>query len=385
MTDLDWFSHTATIPPAARQKVAGHLAGYVRTVRDQARRHLGEHASVCVSGSLARGEPALRRTGTDYRLGSDADLVAICDGHDELGQVERFTRAVLAAHPDIDSTVFTVARQDLGRVTGRFGADLHHAAARPLAGPIPVGLANSRIGLREGMEGLTHQLARIYCPDHPPGASPWQTKTALEALRALTCSGGQPRGPQRYSSLITDRRASAVLGSAEVAALVGAREQSHPMPLAPAHTYELVLTAAAHLFGTAATHPALLTGLHTVPAGIHLLDGFQRAILAATFILYGPPRFRCAAAAALHVTLTAIDRDTVPTALADLDALAAISPSEFGRCTGHPDRVLRARLQRLRADYYHHLGPHNFGACPVTTYTGPTSTASSTGSTHRHG
>src|SRR5690606_32820174 len=133
--------------------------------------------------------------------------------------------------------------------------------------------------------GLTHQLATIYCPDSPPGASPWRIKTALEALRALPCPGGSARGPQRYSCLVDETRACAVLGHDKVAELVRAREHSQPTPLTDTHTYELVLTAAAHLFGTAATHRDLLTALHQVPAGVHVLDGFQRTVLAATIIL----------------------------------------------------------------------------------------------------
>ncbi|MBF6388114.1 hypothetical protein IU444_28720 [Nocardia farcinica] len=384
MSTLDWFSHTATASPRARQRVTRHLAGYARTVGEQARIHLGDGASICVSGSLARGEPAVRRRRTGYVLGSDVDLVAVVDDASDSAPVEKFTRALLEAHPDIDSTVFAVSCRDVGRVAGRFGADLHHAADHPLAGPAPAGVADPQIGPREGLEGLTHQLATIYCPDSPPGATPWRIKTALEALRAVACLGGCPGGPQRYAGLVDDPRACAVLGRDVVAELVRAREHSQPMPLTDAHTYELVLTAAAHLFGVAATHRDLLDALHTVAAGVHLLDGFQRAVLAATVILYGPPRYRRAAASALHVTVAAIDRDTVPTALDPLDGLARISPVEFGRGIDHPNRVLRAHLQGLRADYYHHLGPHNFGARPVQTYTGPTPAAGSTaGRNHR--
>lgn len=371
MTTLDWFSHTATTPPRARRRVTQHLAGYARTVGDQARTHLGDGAGICVSGSLARGEPAVRRRRTGYALGSDVDLVAVVDDPGDPAPIEKFAKALLEAHPDIDSTVFAVGCQHVGRVAGRFGADLHHGADHPLAGPVPAGVADPRIGPREGLEGLTHQLATVYCPDSPPGSTPWRIKTALEALRAVACLGGCAGGPQRYSGLVDDPRTCTVLGREVVVELVRAREHSQPMPLTDTHTYELVLTAAAHLFGVAATHRDLLAALHTIPAGMHLLDGFQRAVLAATVILYGPTRFRRAAASALHVTLAAIDRDTVPTALDSLDALARISPVEFGRGIDHPNRVLRAHLQRLRADYYHHLGPHNFGARPVTNYTGP--------------
>lgn len=372
MSTPDWFSHTATAPLRARQRVTRHLAGYVRTVGERARIILGEDVSICVSGSLARGEPAVRRRRAGYALASDVDLVAVVEHSGDPAPVETFSRALLEAHPDIDSTVFAVDGRDIGRVAGRFGADLHHAADHPLAGPAPAGVADPRIGPREGLEGLTHQLATIYCPDSPPGATPWRTKTALEALRAAACLGVCARGPQRYASLVDDPRACAVLDRDVIAELVRAREHSLPMPLTDAHTCDLVVAGAAQLFGVAPTHRDLLDALHTIPAGVHLLDGYQRAVLASTVILYGPPRFRRAAASALHVAMAAIDPDTVPTALESLQALGRISPVEFGRGIDHPNRVLRTHLQGLRADYYHHLGPHNFGARPVANYTGPT-------------
>ncbi|PPJ02533.1 nucleotidyltransferase domain-containing protein [Nocardia cyriacigeorgica] len=378
MSTPDWFSHTATVPSHARQRVTRYLAVYALTVGEQARLHLGDDVSICVSGSLARGEPAIRCHRSGYVLGSDVDLVAVVNDPSDPAPVEKFTQALLEAHPDIDSTVFAVSSRDVGRVAGRFGADLHLAARHPLAGPAPAGVADPPIGPREGLEGLTHQLATIYCPESPPWATPWRIKTALEALRAVASLGGCAGGPQRYGALVDDPAACAVLGRDVVAELVRAREHSRPMPLPDARTYELVCTAAAHLFGVAATHRDLLDALHAVAAGVHLLDGFQRAVLAATVILYGPPRYRRAAASALHVTLAAIDPGTVPTALDSLDGLARISPAEFGRGIDHPNRVLRAHLQGLRADYYHHLGPHNLGARPVTNYTGPTPATGST-------
>jgi hypothetical protein len=376
MTIPDWFSHTATAPASACRRVNQHLAVYTRTVRHHARTHLGEDTSICLSGSLARGEPAVRRGRAGYTLGSDVDLVAVIDYPDgaEPAAVEKFTRALLETHPDIDSTVFTVHRSDLGSVAGRFGADLHHAADRPLTGPTPAGVAEPRIGRREGLEGLTHQLATIYCPDSPPAATPWRVKTALEALRAVATVSGPVGGPQRYSGLADHPLVCTVLRRGVVAELVRARERSSRMPITDALAYDLVIAAACYLFGVSPGHDDLLTALHRIPDGVHLLDGFQRAVLAATIIGYGPARFRCAAASALHVTLTAIDDATVPTGLSSLKALRRISPVEFVRGIDHPNLVLRRHLQGLRRDYYQHLGPHNFGSQPATTYTGPTTT-----------
>ncbi|WP_033247086.1 hypothetical protein [Nocardia carnea] len=386
MTTPDWFSHTATAPASACRRVNQHLAAYTRTVGDHARTHLGEDTSICLSGSLARGEPAVRRGRTGYTLGSDVDLVAVVD-HLENAEpaVEKFTRALLETHPDIDTTVFTVHRADLGSVAGRFGADLHHAADRPLAGPTPAGVAEPRIGRREGLEGLTHQLATIYCPDSPPAATPWRVKTALEALRAVATVSGLAGGPQRYSDLVDNPLVCTALRPGVVAELVRARERSTRMPITDAIAYDLVITAACYLFDVASTHDDLLAALHSIPDGVHLLDGFQRAVLAATIIGYGPTRFRCAAGSALHVTLTAIEDATVPAGLSSLEALRRISPVEFGRGIDHPNRVLRQHLQGLRRDYYQHLSAHNFGAQPATTYTGPTTATGPTPRRPAHG
>jgi hypothetical protein len=385
MTHTEWFSHTATTPASACRRVNQHLAAYTRTVGHHARTHLGEDTSICLSGSLARGEPAVRRGRSGYTLGSDVDLVAVVDPDGAESVVEKFTRALLETHPDIDSTVFTVHRTDLGSVAGRFGADLHHAADRPLAGPAPRGVARPRIGRREGLEGLTHQLATIYCPDSPPAATPWRIKTALEALRAVATVSGLASGPQRYSGLTDNPLVCTVLRRGVVAELVRARERSTRMPITDTLAYDLVITAACHLFDVPGTHDELLAALHNIPDGVHLLDGFQRAVLAATIIGYGPARFRCAAASALHVTLTAIEDDTVPTALSSLEALRRISPVEFGRGIDHPNLVLRRHLQGVRRDYYQHLGPHNFGAQPATTYTGPTTPTGPTPRRDAHG
>jgi len=380
MTMHDWFSHAATSPAGASKQVNQHIAAYTDTVRDHARAHLGSTTSVCLSGSLARGEPAVRRYRGGYVLASDVDLVAVVDDPNIMStvHVKKFTRTLLETHPDIESTVFTVHRPDMCRVSGRFGADLHHGASHPLAGPTPTEVADPQIGRRGALEGLTHQLATIYCPDNPPGADPWRVKTALEALRAAAAPS-TGNAVQRYSDLIDDTAARTMLDRDVVSELVRAREHSTRMPITAGRAYELVITAACHLFGVPATHRELITALHATPAiGVHLLDGFQRAVLASTIILYGPTETRRSAASALHVIATAIDRATVPTAISSLDALTRIPPVEFSRGITRPNQVLLEHLQGLRRDYYHHLGPHNVGAHPVTNYTGPTVTIGST-------
>lgn len=380
----DWFTHSASIPSTARAQVNQHLDIYTATVRDCAHTHLGETVSVCVSGSLARGEPAVRHRVGAFTLASDVDLIAVVDQPADIQAcVQKFALNVLERHPDIDTTVFIVGRSRLHRVAGRFGADLHHAAARPLSGAALSGVAAPRIGKREGLEGITHQLATIYCPDSPPGASPWRIKTVLEALRAVAPRGD--KGPQRYSDLPDDPAVCELLDRDTVATLVAAREHDRGLPIPTELAYKLVMGSACALFGVVAGHRDLIAALHTCRRRTHLLDGFQHAVLAATIILYGPPEFRCSAAAALHVIADAIDPETVTTAHGALESLMRISPVEFERGIDHPNRVLRQLVQALRRDYYGWLGPHNFGAHPVADYHGPAAVTPSTARRPAHG
>lgn len=372
----DWFTHSATVPASARAQVNRRLNRYTATVRDSAHTHLGDGVSVCISGSLARGEPASRQRGNAATLASDVDLVAVIDHPDTdiEARVHKFVRAMLDHHPDIDTTAFTVHRSALRRVAGRFGADLHHSADRPLAGPAPSAVNAPRIGKREGLEGISHQLATIYCPDSPPGANPWRVKTALEALRAVAAR--DDIGPQRYSELPDNPVVCALFDHDTVAALVRAREHNHGQPISAEQSYELVVQAVCALFGVAPDQRQLIAALQISRDTTHLLDGFQRLVLAATIIEYGPPRLRCSAASALHTIAAAIDPATVITAQPALKSLLAISPVEFARGIAHPNQILRQHIGALRRDYYRWLGPHNAGAHPVTDYHGPTTIAS---------
>ncbi|MGY2119308.1 hypothetical protein ACW9HR_35905 [Nocardia gipuzkoensis] len=380
----DWFTHSASTPPTAHAQINQHLDIYTATVGECAHTHLGETVSVCVSGSLARGEPAVRHRMGGFTLASDVDLIAVVDQPADIQAcVQKFALSMLERHPDIDTTVFIVGRSSLHRVAGRFGADLHYAAARPLSGAALTGVAAPRIGKREGMEGVIHQLATIYCPDSPPAASPWRTKTVLEALRAVAAGGAE--GPQRYSDLPNDPAVCELLDRDTVAALVAAREHDRQLPIPSQRAYELVMASACALFGVRAGHRELIAALHTCRRRAHLLDGFQHAVLAATIILYGPPEFRCSAAAALHVIGDAIDPETLTTAHGALESLMRISPVEFDRGIDHPNRVLRQHVQALRRDYYGWLGPHNFGAHPVADYHGPAAVTPSTARRPPHG
>ncbi|MDN2495980.1 hypothetical protein FHY52_04610 [Nocardia nova] len=356
------------MPAEARCQVNQQLAAYIGTVQRCAAEHLGDQVTVCVSGSLARGEPAVRRENNEYRLASDVDLVAVIHTADTAARVENFRLTLLRRHPEIETTVFTTGHREFAGVSGRFGTDLHSAATRPLAGPAPGLAAMPPLGKREGLEGVTHQLATRYDPGNAPGDSPWRVKTVLEALRAVADHGP---GPQRFSDLLSDPTVGELLDPTIVAQLVQARENSEALPITVAEAYCCVIASACRLFEVPESHRDLIDALHTVGPGTHVLDGFQAAVLAATIVVDGPIIYRRSAASALHVIATAIDPATIISAGDSLQALTAISPVDICRGVEHPNRVLCQHIQGLRRDYYAWLGPHNCGTRPVAGYRGP--------------
>lgn len=374
-TPRNWFARAATLVPDESRYASAQLDAYIETLRTSVDR-LGGEMTVCVTGSIARAEPGLTRHGGRWQLGSDVDLVPIVrdlpisDNH-SVHQLEPLLRH---HHPDIDTTVFPVQYEQLLQLGGRFGADLAYAAARPLVGTPIRGCPIPETGRRAALEGIVHQLAASYAPE--PAATPWRTKTALEALRAVTCESDRI-GPHCYVHLPGDPRVHTVAKRSDVTALVHAREHGGELPISPAHAYALVVRAAAGLFGVHDVddpHQAMLIAMQRqARPGMHILDGFQHATLAATILEHGPHRYRAAAAASLHVAVTCTDPDTLPTASQARALLAKVSPPDLCREGTQPARVLHTWMSALRADYYHHLGRHNFGAAPVPEYTGPLS------------
>jgi hypothetical protein len=143
-----------------------------------------------------------------------------------------------------------------------------------------------------------------------------------------------------------------------------------------------VIRAAAHLLSVPATepvHPGLIAALQcNVGCQLHVLNGFQLAVLATTIFSHGQAIHRRYAAAALHVIVSHLDPDTLPTACHAAGALARISPVDLARGGSHVNQVVHMHMQALRADYYYWLGPHNLGAAPAAGYMSPTPMADTT-------
>jgi hypothetical protein len=366
---LDWFAHTRFVRDPARHHVNAQLAGYLTTLT----RHLADtgvaDTTVCVSGSLAREEPAVRRGPgpAPWALASDIDLVAITP-HTAANPVTGLLHTLTTAHPDIRTSLYHVHARDLPRVAGRFGADLHAARTHPLAGPRLPDFDPQACGHREGLEGIVHQLALSY-PDEHPTTQLRRTKTALEALRAVH---HHDQRPHRYSDLATGPGRTG-LDRGEVESLVRAREYSLDTPLPEARVYGCVLYAVAALLGVdEPTEDAIAQTIARMPGcRLHVLNGFQLAVVADILLAHGPARSRRCAATALHVAISRIDLDTLPTAAADAAALARISPIDLAAGTTRARTVIDSHMRRIRGDYYYWLGPHNFGARPALAYLEP--------------
>ncbi|NNH75640.1 hypothetical protein HLB23_38300 [Nocardia uniformis] len=367
----DWFTHTSTVSATARHQINGLLAGYCANVRDYAQHSLGDHISVCVTGSLARGEPAVRTRARRFRLASSVDLVVVVSGDNEASRagVEAFTTSVLEMDRDILTRVYVVRPGDLGEVSGRFGVDLRLRADVPLTGPVPEHIADPLIGTREAFAELVHHLASIYRGDFAPATDPWSAKTALEALRVLALRDGTRA--QRYSDLLHDRGLDAVYDPRIVANLIAARERGTALPVSAEQIYETVVAAACKLFALPVDERGLLDALHTIRPGAHLLDGFQYAVLAATMILYGPRRLRGLAASALHVAISALDTDALAEARPFVTRLRRVSPVDFTRGGAHPDRFLYDHMRKIYREYRQCLNEHLLGSSPVADYLGP--------------
>lgn len=369
ITLRDWFAHSGFVLDVARREVNQQLDAYAATAAGYLAEHGGTDTTVYVSGSIARGEPAIRSTGLgNYALASSVDLVAVTDGPIGADHPARHLASALhRSHPRMHTAPYLIPRRDLPRVAGRFGVDLHHAIGFPLAG-LPIDeFAPPRIGARERLEGLVHQLSVA------EGATgPGRVKTVLEALRAVTPGSTDP---QYYTHLATSRGAQRLLDRDKIENLIRAREYALDLALNPQLAYNYVIAAAARLLGVVTTdsqHRGLIAALHhNTRPNMHLLNGFQLAMLAVTVLIHGPAVHRRAAAAALHVIASSLDPDSLPTARQAATALARLSPVDLTNGGSHADKALSAYLRALRADYYGWLVRHNTGVHPVDEYAQP--------------
>ncbi|WP_152487025.1 hypothetical protein [Nocardiopsis halotolerans] len=361
------------MPDEARTQVSAWLDLYVEAVQEESA-GLTE-TDILVSGSLARGEPAvLEHAPGQFRLASDVDLVALVPDYSRdrsRDPLSSLPSALRRRFPDVVTTLFQVRRSRLAHVRSLFGLDLWSGSRRPLAARVPpADFPPPAIGREERLEVLVHQLASflLLAPRTGPGALPlreglWfqRNKIALEALRGTLPPGGI--GPLRFSDLVPQVPEGDPVAWDTAARFVKARELTLVSDPGATDLDALVFAVLLQHFTSEDRSPEAL--VHAVGAEAENADDplvlFRRMLLLHYLAVRGPVRARTAAAGTL---LSVLDRTEPfgPEGSRTLPARVAWTAPEEVTCgtgTGHEETT--AVLRALRLDYYALLGPRNFG------------------------
>ncbi|KPI16985.1 hypothetical protein OK074_1778 [Actinobacteria bacterium OK074] len=399
-----FFGHTRFVPAADRLRIGRRLAVHLDRAASWCTAHLGDGAALYLAGSLARSEASVVGTGHDVALASDLDFVLVVDdpdgpgadgkdGDDPAGAgasgggpagtaaAEVFARAMNAQAPDLLTTCFHVRRRDLPRVRSFFGVDLWLGLPHPLAGGgTPPGTPAPRVGPRETLEVVVHQLAALLLLPPQPGGVRGSSrqqlrKLLLEGLRANVPVPSD--GVLRYADILGPAGAVAadgLLAAAQTEALVRARELSLPNPIGSGQAVEAAVGLLQRLFVPEAGTRVLPETLDVLEERLggrgDVLSVFQTALTAMFLLVHSDvPAAREAAAGVLLRAWRAADPADLTEAAPHRAAMCTWTPRDFVRDQAvHTDTTLRA-MRALRLDYYGRLGPHNFGRRPSDSYT----------------
>jgi hypothetical protein len=318
------------------------------------------------------------------RLGSDVDLVAVVSEpqtHPDLGATVR--DEMNRRYPDILTTIFVVDGTRLHSVRSLFGRDFWTGSRRPIIEGSPLlPFAAPPVGHREYVEVIVHQLTSILllpragaapatAAGHRAGLGFLQSKLALEALRALVEPG--TADPVCFADLLDDElgaRACQVVGRPTVERLVRYRELS--LDLTGVDVDRLVIGAIQELLGTVASADPGRATLAVLAANIaasndEFLILFQSAVLLLFALRTGPADQRIEAAAHLLAAVGALPDDDLRDGRAGKRAITTRSAADLA-ADALADGLVTEALRAIRLDYYHHLGPHNFGIRPRPGY-----------------
>ncbi|MCX5071092.1 hypothetical protein OHA84_36005 [Streptomyces sp. NBC_00513] len=378
-TEQTWhgsfFDRTRYVPEEAREQISGRLHSYLDEAAGFISR-ASDKAGLFLAGSLARSEAAVVQNSTGaYELASDLDFVLVVPSNDEeSGLVQLLIDHLRRVDAGFLPTCFRVHEGHLHRVRSYFGNDLWHGARRPLrtrpGSPAPV---RPPVGTQEAIEVVTHQLGNYLLLPEPGmrGAAVVRDsrvhqlrKLLLELLRA-TAPGIELR-ESRYADLLDAyTRPVGPVPAAVVSALVRARELSLANPFGPEEGHALVRhLLIALLGGDLGTNrrdgqlPSLLR--ERARRTDELLHLYQLCLIGHFFELFAEP----VTAREAHRATTDILRKLDPGEL--FEARQAIT-----RIQNTPDTpaALGDTLTLLRLDYYHYLGPYNFGRTDRPGYT----------------
>ncbi|GGL54907.1 hypothetical protein [Planomonospora parontospora] len=381
--DRSWY-----VPAVAKRHLADRLEGYLHAAAECVRQVCAGAADLYLAGSLARSEGAVARTAHGYVLASDLDFVAVvADGYRGPDPVAPLIDHLTGFDPAFLPTCFVLECAHLARVRSHFGHDLWQGSRRPLlissGSPRPV---RPEVGPREALEVVVHQLASYLLtappPDGPGGESPrtcsehHRMKLLLELLRAtITAPGQQVPG---YADLITAGEAEAfapVADAARVRALVRSRELSRPVPITVSAGDALAVGLLQLWFGCPVDHrpgPGLIEALLERGSGRSDVMSLFQLCLILYYLFTRAPQAKVAGAAAdaLGQLWSQLTEDELIEARGQRAAIVRLTPQRLARRRRADLSVLHRAMVRLRCDYYHYLGPYNFGKIPYPAYAG---------------
>jgi hypothetical protein len=365
----DWFDHSCVVPAPARDAVSRRLDDYAADLRDNTRDLVELGARFVISGSLARGEPAVAHGSDGWTLSSDLDVVVVGPGDVVAKASAELKTRMLHRAPDLATTTFAVDVAQLPHVQSFVAVDLAHRWHDPLAGatgPSPAPF-QSEPRLLDHLELLAHQVSGwLFYPDEATRRSGVRhfrahraahtVKALLEALRLRCASAGV--SATRYGSLLTPAALGALSPVPEsfVRELVGTRELTSDESRIEADLPTMVLLAVSAFLGCAALPAdAIRAAAARAQDTSDLLGLFPLAVLVLTV---APPHTRAAdeAEATVRALLASVPEAHLPTAR-DARARLLDSPA-LGERLGAAD--LDAWMQ-VREDYYTRLGNKNFG------------------------
>jgi len=378
---MDWFRCSSYIQATAKAIVARqideHLAGVVALAASSDI----SATNLYLSGSLVRGEPSVVIDDDRPRLFSDVDLVAVtalpAEEHDRVRDLAEHANA---REPAIETTVFVVAAANLHAVRSMFGRDLVSGLDDPILDSVSIVAPElPALGITERMENLVHQVGGVVYFDESgllagtgrhfrPTLAYHEHKLALDCLR---CSTPTPEGePARFSDALAWDPHPSGLHRDVVAELVASREVFTPGLPRSLDLATLVVGAITSIL--AGSHgSSVMDAVELVvdryQGTTDVMNGYQLATLLVYLLPLVPVIDRASALDLLARTWHEMERDELVGAQDAVEQLANLDRSLIAEDGGLFAGALPL-LREVRLDYYHHLGPHNFGARAFPSY-----------------
>ncbi|MEV7089474.1 hypothetical protein AB0O07_26885 [Streptomyces sp. NPDC093085] len=386
------FTRTLFIPEPVKQELSHRLSEYLTEAAQAFPKLAGEGTDLYLAGSLARSEAAVEPAGSGYRLASDLDFVAVTQTPDEQPElVAQLLAHLRAFDDDFLPTCFVLGRSQAARVRSHFGHDLWQGSRHPLVrGSSDGGPARPALGRQEMLEVVVHQLANYLLVAPGPAdevigrgrATPEHhlRKLQLELLRAHAPVLGDD--VPRYADLPAVSRTpplDALVSPEFVRELVRARELSQRNPEPATQGIQRVLRLLSALFirmrPGVTDADGLAAALYAEGRTRHgVLWLFQLCLIAYFTLTVSTGGAARRAATTVLALWCRLDSAELREAREMPDVVAALDPGEVTDPTTPQAGLLHQAMTLLRLDYYHYLGPLNFGRIDYPGYSTPRGT-----------